>query len=516
MAQATDNIVNAIDNKIGGAPLSQDQIQNFQTAMSEFMATYDNDSPEMEKRLDDISKLLTITADNYEKVSKEKWFQRAWFTVTGKNKKLMNINKHNLLLVQKGSLLFLQNLAKQNNMLMKTVCFTLEKVNKTGIQNLKIKNYILQVTDKYNRTIKSIRDTLEIHDNEISIIKSTNNSLIQIVVGSFLLVIAGILLLSTNKSHITVGFSILTGLLGLFSLVSGIINSHKKRPAVIENQVSIPTSELQLHNRKVLTEVRENLSRFLFKAATKELIYVPVSPFYESYNKLVEIASDYSKTKMDCNCFADWYDKVFQVEADLSKDTVDGISFFVKKYSEIANDILYSIINDYLPETNGLELRCEIDENKQNRLFDNVAGAFNPYLEQFQYLAELKQSLLPRYTRYRRFLKENPVLQGAKAFLKGALIIPLFIDDTDEFLESFGNDMERYLNGWDTINVSLLASLFPIIERYAELYARECSNCFEPLLREFDEQNVELSALNREIIEQLEIIDREEEGGESS
>lgn len=47
MEQTPDTIVSAIDKRIGGAPLSQDQIQTFQSAMSEFMATYDSDSPEM-------------------------------------------------------------------------------------------------------------------------------------------------------------------------------------------------------------------------------------------------------------------------------------------------------------------------------------------------------------------------------------------------------------------------------------------------------------------------------------
>lgn len=511
MEQTPDTIVNTIDKRIGGAPLSQDQIQTFQSAMSEFIATYDSDSPEMEKSLDDISKLLTVTADNYEKLMKEKWFQRAWFTVTGKNKKLMNINKHNLLLVQKGSLLFLQNLAKQNSMLMKSVHFALERVEKLGIQNLKIKNYLIQVIDKYDRALNNIRDMLDTHEGEITMLKSTNNSLVQIVAGSFLLVIAGILLISANKSQLSVILSIVTGLLGLLSLVSGIIFSHKKKSVVIEQQIVNQTSELQLRNREVLSTVSDNLSKFFVKAVMQELIYVPINPFIESYNKLVEIAGDYSKTKMDCNCIANWYDKVFQVEADVRKDTVECISYFVSKYSEIANDVLSSIIKDYLPESSGFQLRCEIDDKRQERFLNNIAGAFNQYLEHFQYLAELKESLVPRYPRYRRFLKEDPVWGGVKAFFKGALIIPMFFDDSDEFLESFGNDMERYLNGWDSIAESIRTSLLPILERYSELYAKECASCFEPLFREFDAHKVELSELNQEILDELENMDRETE-----
>ncbi len=516
MGQTPDTIVYAIDKRIGGAPLSQDLIQTFQSAMSEFMATYDNDSPEMEKSLDDISKLLTVTADNYEKLMKEKWFQRAWFTVTGKNKKLMNINKHNLLLVQKGSLLFLQNLAKQNSMLMKSVHFALERVEKLGIQNLKIKDYLIQVIDKYDRTLGGIRDRLDTHENEISIIKNTNSSLIQIIAGCFLLVIAVILLVSVNKSQITMGFSIVTGVLGLFSLVSGILISHKKRLAAFEDQVSNINNEVQLRNRNVLAEVSDNLSRFLFRATLKDIIFLPVNPFIERYSNMLDLIDEFSNTKKDALCVANLWDKIYQIDPDLGKETINGISSYVSSFTDMANRVLSSIITNYLPDSVGVQLRCEIDDGKQNRLFDNVAGAFKQYLEHFQYLRELKDSLVLRYPRYRRFLTEDPVLRGVKDFFKGFFIIPALLDDTDGFLESYNNDSDSYLQGWDSVSENLKSSLFPMLERYSELYAKECSNCFEPLLREFDVQNVELSMLNQELIEQIEVMDHEEESSESS
>ena len=93
------------------------------------------------------------------------------------------------------------------------------------------------------------------------------------------------------------------------------------------------------------------------------------------------------------------------------------------------------------------------------------------------------------------------------------MIIP---DDTDKFLESYINDSDSYLQGWDSVSENLKSSLFPMLERYSELYAKECSNCFEPLFREFDVQNVELSMLNQDLIEQIDIMNREEESSESS
>ena len=481
--------------------------------MSEFMATYDSDSPEMKKSLDDISKLLTVTSDNYEKLIKEKWFQRAWFTVTGKNKKLMNINKHNLLLVQKGSLLFLQNLGKQNRLLMKSVHFALSRVEKLGIQNLKIKNYLIQLIDKYDETLGGIRDRLDIHDKEISMIKNTNSSLIQIVVGCFLFVIAVIVLVSTNKSPITVGLSIVAGVLGLISLLTGITISYKKRLVVIEDRDINTKSEVQLRNRNVAVEVRNNLSRFLFKASLKEIIFLPVNPFIERYSKLLEFIEEFGNTEKNAESVANFWDNIYQIDPDLGKETMDGISCYVLTYTDMANAILNSIIANYLPDSVGVQLRCEIDDGKQNRLFDDVVGAFKQYLEHFQYLRELKESLVLRYPRYRRFLTEDPFLRGVKDFFKGFLIIP---DDTDKFLESYINDSDSYLQGWDSVSENLKSSLFPMLERYSELYAKECSNCFEPLFREFDVQNVELSMLNQDLIEQIDIMNREEESSESS
>lgn len=51
MEHSPDNMINEIDKVVGGTPLSQDEIQTFKTALSDFIATYENDLPEMEKTL---------------------------------------------------------------------------------------------------------------------------------------------------------------------------------------------------------------------------------------------------------------------------------------------------------------------------------------------------------------------------------------------------------------------------------------------------------------------------------
>ena len=82
-----------IENNLGGKPLSPDFMKNFELEFNKFKDNFNPDTDESKKHLDDMVKLLSISEENLEKVKNQKWFQRVWFTIAGKNKKLEKINK---------------------------------------------------------------------------------------------------------------------------------------------------------------------------------------------------------------------------------------------------------------------------------------------------------------------------------------------------------------------------------------------------------------------------------------
>jgi hypothetical protein len=401
--------------------------------------------------------------------------------------------------------MFLQQLASQNSVLMKSVHFAMSRVEELAAQNLKIKDYMIRFDDKFSSKIEGIQSRLDSHDKDISSIKGDKSkNLIQIVFGIALLLISGILLFSADKSNTTVLSSVVIGVLGLAAVLFGIIGRSKKQPIEIAKPDISLNNELQLRNRKVLAEVRENLSKFLYMTTLDDgLIYVPFNPFYKSFIRFVEAA----KT----DDYWERLDKVFQVEADLEDSVINGIAYFAHEYTQRANRMSSLIIEAYLSESIGLELRCEIDERREKKLFDDVVSALSLYLEQIRDLARLKESLLSRYHEYRSYSDEDI----AVSLMKGFLIVPVLMDilnykKTNAFVKDYHNDLTSYSTLWRTIYRTIDQSLLPLMKKYAELFANECATHSEPLFLEFDARNVELSELNKELVAEIEEMERKE------
>ena len=116
---------------------------------------------EQQKVIEDMVKLLTVTEDNYKELSSEKWFQRAFYTIKGKNKKLNEINKINLMEIQKKSALFLMNYANNSQVLSVAVNRSLDKLDNLDQQNAKLKRYIIEWTRRNNARNEEIERRLE-------------------------------------------------------------------------------------------------------------------------------------------------------------------------------------------------------------------------------------------------------------------------------------------------------------------------------------------------------------------
>ncbi|HHV37815.1 MAG TPA: hypothetical protein GXX77_08315 [Candidatus Cloacimonetes bacterium] len=490
--------------------LSDNQIQTFQSSLMEFMNTFEADSPEMKKSLEEIAELLTVTDENFEQIAKQKWFQRAWYTVSGKNKKLAKISKHNLTKVQRLSLVFLENIGKQNNSLMRSVHFALNKVEKLRVQNLKVKDHLIQFVDKLNESMGSIKDKVDNHEEEISMIKKSGNNIIHIIVGVFLLIIVVILFLTTSSSFLTTVIIAVLGLGGIFSLVSGLTITYKTKSDTIIQQKLIHDTELQIKNRKQLPIMLDNLAKFLTQIISYDLVYEPILPILQCYDTLLGPEQEEDiEPELDSKAFAEELDRVFQMNINIAKEIHDRILFFVEKYSELINETMSGMIDEYLPDSAGLQLKYEINDKQQTIFHKEIVGYINPCLEQLYRMQEQKESLNARYPRFRKKVVENPVWAGVKAFAKGFFIIPAIFDDSESFLIQFDSDFKRYLAEWDSLFQNVSSSLIPALKQRSEYYAKECVNRYEPMFKEFDVHNIDLFDINQEIIEEMETFERE-------
>lgn len=77
-------------------------------------------------------------------------------------------------------------------------------------------------------------------------------------------------------------------------------------------------------------------------------------------------------------------------------------------------------------------------------------------------------------------------------------------------MKDYHNDLTSYSTLWRTIYRTIDQSLLPLMKKYAELFANECATHSEPLFLEFDARNVELSELNKELVAEIEEMERKE------
>lgn len=134
-----------------------------------------NSQDEVTEIIADISKLLELNKENYRKVREQKWFKRAVNTLSGKNRRLKKINEENLLDIQKSAIYFLDNMAHENVALMKTVMYSINRIDYQELQDERIKSFILEWTQKNNLRNKELEG--RIFEIESRINKSTNNSI---------------------------------------------------------------------------------------------------------------------------------------------------------------------------------------------------------------------------------------------------------------------------------------------------------------------------------------------------
>lgn len=119
------------------------------------------DNLSLKQDIQDMTQLLQVNERNLENVQSQNWFQRSWASVTGKNKKLMQMNANNLLTVQKLSLSLIMELEKQNMMTREMQVLLFERLNEVAIANIHLKNYIVELVNKLADRFEKIESQMD-------------------------------------------------------------------------------------------------------------------------------------------------------------------------------------------------------------------------------------------------------------------------------------------------------------------------------------------------------------------
>lgn len=153
----------------------KDDIENY----IEYLSNSEGDI--IKSDIKNILNILSTNEKNVRNLENQGPIKRVWNNITGKNKKLKEINANNLLNVQKLSLGIISELEKQNMMTREVQVMIFNKLNDIAESNLQLKNFIVEVLNKiadrfeniesqtsFNTLIHEIKEG--IYDNNLKIL----------------------------------------------------------------------------------------------------------------------------------------------------------------------------------------------------------------------------------------------------------------------------------------------------------------------------------------------------------
>ncbi|MGC8576295.1 MAG: hypothetical protein ACP5L3_07240 [Caldisericum sp.] len=493
-----------IDQSLSGESLTSDLIHSFESAFLVFKDSFDPDSKESKEKLDDMVRLLSISDKNLEEVKNQKWFQRVWRTISGKNKKLEQINKQNLYRVQEGSIYFLQKLAQQNQLMMQSVYFALKRIEDIQIQNEKLKGYLFRIVNGYNERIRNIEGRLDEHEQEIAELKGKTRMRWGVfLVGLFLLGGAVTLFYFFDRNWMILSGSGAILLLGILVFMKSFSKSTSKR---VEVYGSPRINKIRIENDKLKPTLRENLSQAICNAAIIfKLVYYPVvAPFFEKYQELLDVLLKPLNTdgKISNDKIAMVMDSVFRISCDVIQLIKANCSNVAAEYIRFINSFISEIIKEYLPNSIGIDLQSHLDYSVQVNLGNQILATIEPYFENLSEIENRRYSLLQDYPRYRKILTENPFMTFTKGFLE-ELFIPWIIDDRKEFIDTFSSNFKEYISLWNNFADVSMKSILPFLQNLSCSFAKDAVNNMDFLFDEFSNNEIELKSLNNKVIQIL-------------
>lgn len=502
-----------INQALGGEPLTSDLVQSFQSAQQHFKDKYRPESKTVQTRLSEVADLLTVSEANLKELENQKWFQRAWRTVTRKNQKLKTVNERNLLIVQKGSLFFLQSLAEGNQILMKTVHFALERIEQVNVENTRLKGYLAIAIRKFRDRLERIEHRLDEHEEVVEEFSRERRVNLPLLLAGNVLLIAGILLIALlygNTIVSAVGGALVIGAIFSFLFafapvrkglrIANMLKSEKRSPVLQTNAVNVAQAkaqeaqqDLRASNRKNLGAVKTRLAKILNDRVTTEPL---VGPFLARTRKLEngggKLHGEENFGKLEV---ADWLEESLAVSWDIRGEVHGLCATLANDCVELVNALGTKVARSFLPDWLGLDLEAHLDHTAKKELEERLKKAFASEFKQIDDLEADRVSLLRDCPRIVKMYREHPATTIAKGFVKGLLIVPAIVDDTEQFLSSFFTNLANYFKNARQLGDAIESSAVVYCGTILREFFTAGVEAMDPVFAGFDNQGVALDVL---------------------
>jgi len=506
--------ITKIENALPGPFLDQETVTCFEQSYSLFVKNKLKQK-EADKILGEIANLLTVSQNNLNEVQNQQWFERAWFTITGKNKKLEIMNQENLLKVQKGALFFLQNLAEINVQLMETVTFALQRVEDIQIENVKLKGYLIQVIQKYNKKIDRIEQRLDKHENAIADIRGQSALAVRLSGLAFLLFGTASFFFSPPNLR-----WILTPVFLLIS-VSLFVYSFIQRRSHLSNGIIASAGTLtsiQKTNKELQSQINDAIRSILVNFVKNNLLENAPIYFYSKYKEIVGIYNKLNNESLTQN--QDWkslmktfYEPIFEVEP-LNFDSMKlVVQQNLSAFFNFQNNLVSNIQQNYLTGTVGIDVLSSLDSQDQNEILNTFVIAVQlQYSVQFESVIKSRQNLLNLYQQMNQKRTAALIASGLDGFLDGFTLGLYYLatkaldiresdykeKEYEAAADNFFNAVDNYKEQWDNLASIIQNAVIQLEKTYDEAISKAISK-MQPLFKEFDQRNISLEPLLKEL-----------------
>lgn len=500
-----------IDRDLGGPQLPPANAAAFEQAWAAFSERFDPAASEGPERIQELARLLQVTSDNLDTVQNQKWFQRAWGTVSGGNKRLAKANEQNLLQVQKGAFFFLEGLAAQNQLMMQSVYYALQRVEDNQIQNERLKGHLLQVVRRYNDRIGGIEARQEELERRMAAHEAARGGYSWILPVAVTTCGLALLLLGAAvygevlpaqyypewwEGAWDASVSRALGFTGLALAVFGGVSLVRR---LIPGQTGVlslrseagAAGDVAAENARRRPTLRGELAEVLGERYAQHVTLKLAEPIWEAVEALdgpFEALGEHSSAQERAKAIRSF----LAVSGDLSDVLRTVARTAAGEVREDFNELVAKVVDDHLGGDVGAKLGAELERSHQSALSHDIVETLEVYEAMMERIERDRFSLLARLERWESVATEGLAYGLGKAFVKGLLIVPALVDDEDEFMEAFSADYDKLVVQWQGFRDALAASFDSRLAEALRPFTRSAMQRVDALFDACDHAGVRL------------------------
>ena len=435
-------------------------------------------------------RLLEVTQDNYDKISSEKWFERVVYTLTGKNKKLTEINKSNLLEIQKIAVVFLIEYSNQNRKIVimmeeafESIGKLVDNTKKLSLEQIKLKYFIKKTLEK-NQDLEKRVEELE---------KKNDKNILKKVYRQF----ANTIKINHSKELLKE-------------------NESKKKEGY--NTESLK-SDIKEEIGMILTYIAENVSY-------KSIIFIIEN--IEPYNKFVDFFNG-ERERQKVSEMAENIINYLPISQSMLEESVsESINEFVGYIKGFNKEF---IDNHTLKRFNTTTIN--ISYSDKSKINQNCSKNLSKARTEINKFLDIRQSLLNRLPRFLSIMNESYFIAFMKGFAEGAIpvwgqfaaIDGIFFEGnikeelakrvgikTDNvYMDEFIDDLWKMMQLYQGIVNKCENLIYAVVYEEIKLYIESFINNYDIILDRFVEYGINLEDVNNYCLELIEEIEQEED-----